>query len=119
MPDPANETVEASNPILGSLKVSGQNVNTIATVVTLIFVCVIAWVLNAHAGDAKETGKAVAQELKEANKEVANTLKESNRDVSKVLQELSAAIREQNCLAQFATATERAKNADLCKRISR
>lgn len=116
MPD---DTVEASNPVLGSFKVSGQNVNTIATVATLILVSIVAYVLNAHAGDAKETGKAVAQELKEANKEVANTLKESNREVAKVLNELAAAMREQNCLAQFPTQVERARNAELCKRISR
>jgi len=115
MPD---DTVEASNPVLGSFKFSGQNINTVATLAALVLIAIVAYVLNAHAGDAKETGKAVAQELKEANREVANTLKESNKDVAKVLQELSRAMREQNCLSQFATAVERSKNAELCKRIS-
>lgn len=116
---PEGESVEVTNPLLGTLKLAGSNVNTIATVCTLILVCIIAYVLSAHAGDAKDGAKSVAAELKEANKEVASTLKESNKDIAKVLSELAQAMREANCLAQFTTPTEKAANADLCKRLSR
>src|SRR3990167_2401686 len=116
MPEPT-ESVEADTAF-GKFKISSANINTLATIVTLILVSVIAYVINAHAGDAKETGKAVAQELKEANKEVAATIKESNREISKVLNDLAGAMREANCLAQYETAQEKAKNADICKRIS-
>lgn len=114
-----SQSIQASNPILGSIKINSANMNTLATVATLIVVGVMSWVLFSHAGDAKESGKAVAQELKEANKEVAAALKESNKEVAKVLNELAAAMREQNCLSSFPTPAERAKNAELCKRISR
>lgn len=117
MPEPT-ETVEADTA-LGKFKVSSANISTLASIVTLILVSVVAYVMNAHAGDAREAGKAVAQELKEANKEVAATIKESNKEVSTVLNELAKAMREANCLAQYATAQEKAKNADICKRISR
>lgn len=115
----SDESVEATNPILGSLKISGANVTLILTVAVFIIVCICAYVLNAHAGDAKDGAKAVAQELKEANREVAATLKESNKEVSKVIGDLAQAMREANCLAQFSKPEERAKNAELCKRISR
>ena len=115
----ADDNLEVTNPILGSLKIASANLNTIATVVTLIVAGVMSWVLFAHAGDAKESGKEVAKELKEANREVAAALNESNKEVSKVLYDLAQAIREQNCLAQFPTPQEKARNADLCKRISR
>lgn len=114
-----DSSLEATNPVLGSLKISGPNVTLILTVGTFIIVSLIAYLLNAHAGDAKDTGKSVAQELKDANKEVAAALKESNKEVAKVLNELAAAMREQNCLSSFPTPAERAKNAELCKRISR
>lgn len=113
------ESVEVTNPIFGSLKINGQNVILILVVAVFIVVCIMAYVLNAHAGDAKETGAAVARELKEANKEVAAALKDSNKEVAKVLNELAAAMRESNCLAQFVKPEERARNAELCKRISR
>lgn len=113
------ESVEVTNPLLGSLKIASANLNTIATVVTLIVAIIMAWVLMAHAGDSKEGAKSVASELKEANKEVASTLKESNQAIAKVLQELSQAMREANCLAQFTTPQEKSQNADLCKRLSR
>lgn len=125
MPDDT-QSVDVSNPILGSLKVSGATVNTIFTVFGFVVTSLIAWVLWTHHADAKDLGRTVAQELKEANKEIAQTLKESqkdvketNRDVSKALQDLAQAMREQNCLAQFPTPQERAQNAELCKRISR
>ena len=117
MPEPT-ESVEADTA-LGKFKVSGANVSLLLIMLVVVLSSLNAWTLYAHAGDAKDTGRAVAQELKEANKEVANTLKESNKEIAKVLNELSTAIREQNCLSQFPTAQERAKNAELCKRLSR
>lgn len=113
------ESVEVSNPVLGSLKASGQNITLIFTIATFSFVVVLAWLFNAHAGDAKDNGKTVAQELKESNKEVASALRESNREVSKVLSELAQAMREANCLAQFETPEKKRQNSDLCKRLSR
>lgn len=110
--------VEASNPTLGSFKVSGANLNTLFTLMGFILMCVIAFVVWTHTEDARAGGKAVAHELKEANKEVASTLKESNKEVSRVLNDLARAMREQNCLAQFPTPQLKAQNADLCKRIS-
>lgn len=113
------DSVEATNPILGTLKVSGANVNLIVTIGTFVFVAIIAYVLNAHAGDARDGGKAAAQELKESSKEVSAALRESNKEVAKSLNELAQAMREANCLAQFTTPEAKAKNADFCKRVSR
>ncbi len=114
-----DSSVEVTNPILGSLKASGPNITLIFTLGTFVFVVIIAYILNAHAGDAKDTGKAVAQELKESNKEVAQALRESNKEVAKVLNELAQAMREANCLAQFTKPEEKKQNSDLCKRLSR
>lgn len=112
------QTVEADTA-LGKFKISSPNLTALASVVSIILLSLLTYMIWAHADDAKRAGTAVAQELKEANKEVAQTLKESNRDIAKVLAELAQAMRETNCLAQFHTADEKAKNADLCKRISR
>lgn len=116
MPDPV-ESVEADTA-LGKFKISSANLNNLLTVLCTIGVVLLCWMVYAHAGDAKETGKAVAQELKEANKEVSNTLKESNKELTKVLGDLAQSIREQNCLLSFEPA-KRVENSELCKRLSR
>ena len=110
------QTAEADTAI-GKFKLTGTNLNNVATFACLVLVCLIAWVLYAHAGDAKEGAKAVAVELRDANKEVANALKESNKDISQTLKEMSRATREQNCLLSLPQ-DQRQKNAEICRRIS-
>ena len=114
-----HNSVEVENSVLGKLKVSSANLNTLFTVLGFGLTCVLTWVLWTHTADAKDTGKEVARELKESNKEVAQALRESNREVAKVLEELARSLREANCLAQFHSTEDKAKNSDLCKRISR
>ena len=111
------ESVEATNPILGSLKINSANLNNIVTVLVFIVVCLIAYVLTGHTTEAKDTGKEVARELRNSNQEVAQALKDSNREVAKVLNDLARAMREQNCLNAFPP-EKKAENAELCKRIS-
>ena len=116
MPDQTTESVEADTAI-GKFKVTGANLNNLATFASLVGVVLLCWVVWGHAGDAKDSAKAVAAELRDANKEVAQALKESNREISQVLKEMSRATREQNCLLSLPQ-DQRQKNAELCKRIS-
>ncbi len=116
MPDPQLESVEADTAI-GKFKVSGASLNNLATFASLLGIVLLVWVLYGHAGDAKEGAKAVAAELRDANKEVAAALKESNKEISATLKEMSRATREQNCLLSLPQ-DQRARNAELCKRIS-
>ena len=111
------ESVEVTNTPLGSFKISSANLNTLATLLTFILVCLIAYVLASHNTEAKESNKEVAKELKESNKEVAQVLKETNRELTKVLNELARTTREQNCLLATPE-NRRAAMADVCKRIS-
>ena len=76
------QSVEITGTPYGSLKIFGADLNTFITILSFIMLTVFAWVLWTHSADAmenrkdaKETGKAVAQELKEANNEVANVLR--------------------------------------------
>ena len=116
MPDQPLETVEADTAV-GKFKISGANLNNLATFATLIGVVLLCWVVWVHAGDAKEGAKAIAAELKEANKAVAQELKESNKEVTQILKEMARATREQNCLLSLPL-DQRQKNAELCRRIS-
>ena len=75
---------------------SSTSPSALATVATLIVVCVIAYVGYDHAGDTKQT----------------------NRELVGAIKEMAQASREQNCLMRFDLA-ERQKNADFCKQISR
>lgn len=115
MPD-TTETVEADTA-LGKFKISSANLNNLATFATLLFVILIAWLLNAHAGDAKDGAKAVAAELRDANREVAQALKDSNKEISATLKEMARATREQNCLLSLPQ-DRRQREADTCRRIS-
>ena len=118
-------SVEATNPILGSLKVSGANVNTLFTVAGFILTCLIGWALFTHQTEAKDSGKEVAAALKESNKEMAQALKESNRDVAEAIKQMAREQqraneigREQTCLLTLPP--DRRTNAgDFCKRLSR
>ena len=111
------ESVEVTNTPLGSFKISSASLNTLATLITFILVCLIAYVLASHNTEAKESNKEVAKELREANKEVAQVLKESNKELSKVLNDLARATRIRNCLDEFPP-QKRAENSELCKRLS-
>ena len=112
------QNIEVTNPVLGSLKVSSANLNTIFTVFGFILTALIAWVLWFHTGESKDANKAVAIELKEANHVIAVTLKESNKELGTALKELTVASREQNCLLSIPL-ERRQENVEMCKRISR
>ena len=129
---PETPTIEASNPVLGSLKVSGATLNTIFTIFGFIVACFIAWVLwlhHAQAGDekvqAKENARIVSEALKESNKAVAEALKESNVNTVKAIEALSLeqkrstrAMKEIACLNDPAMRF-RSDARDFCKRMSR
>lgn len=114
----AIQSVEVTNPIFGSAKVSGSNVSLILGVGTFIMVAILAWIFNAHAGDSKDSSKEVAKELKESNEKVAAAMKESNKELGMILKELAQSTREQNCLLSLPQ-ERRAANSEICKRISR
>ena len=90
------QSIEATNPVLGSLKVSSSNLNTLFTILGFILTALIAWVLYNHTNDSKA-----------ASKELAGVMKE-----------MTVAAREQNCLISLPQ-DRREQNAELCKRISR
>ena len=122
----AEDNLEVSNPILGSLKIpSSMNINTIFTIFGFILTCLIAWVVWHHQADAKDGEKQVAAVLKEGNKEIAQALKESNLLVKEAIQQMSVEQRraneigrEQTCLLTLPP--DRRTNAgDFCKRLSR
>lgn len=119
------DIVEASNPILGNLKVSGANVNNIFTVIGFVLLVLLCWVTWQHHVDAKDADKSVITILKENNKATAEALKESTASQNRILEKMSEqqqrtveAIREGNCLLGQPQ-DRRAQNAEFCKRISR
>lgn len=99
--------IEASNPTLGSIKIFGVDPNMLFTLLTFVLSSLTAWTLWTHTEEARAGSKEAAQVIKESNKELAQVLREQTR-----------ATREQNCLAQFDNAKDKARNAELCKRIS-
>ena len=119
------QSVEATNPILGSLKVSGANVNTIFTVFSFAVIMFIGFVVWNHHVEARDDGKTVAQALKDSNREVAQALKESNAAVTEAIKQMAVEQRraneigrEQTCLLTLPP--DRRTNAgDFCKRLSR
>ena len=115
MPDQP-EIVEADTA-LGKFKISSANMNNLMTVLIFVAVVLGGWQLWAHAGDAKESGKAIAQELKEANKAVAQELKEANKEMTMILREMARATREQNCLLSVPQERRQAM-AETCRRIA-
>lgn len=118
-------SVEATNPILGSLKVSGANVNTIFTIFSFVLILGAFMVLWNHQVEAKDNIKDVAQVLKESNKDIAVALKESNAAVTEAIKQMAREQqraneigREQTCLLTLPP--DRRTNAgDFCKRLSR
>ena len=89
-------TVEASNPIIGSFKVSSANLNTLFTVLGFILTCLIAYVLYNHGNETKDASKELAQALREQTQ----------------------AAREQTCIISLPQ-ERREQNSELCKRIAR
>lgn len=112
------QTVEASNPVLGHLKVSGANVTTMFTIGTFVLSAIIAWVLTSHTADAKDGSKEIARELKDSNREVSQALKDSNKELAVILKELVQSTREQNCLLSLPQ-ERRAAGAYDCRRNAR
>ena len=119
------QSVDIANPILGSLKVSGANVNTIFTMFSFALIMFISFVVWNHQVEAKDTNKEVAQALKDSNKEIAHALKESQaaiaeamRQMAKEQQRANEIGREQTCLLTLPP--DRRTNAgEFCKRLSR
>ena len=120
-----DQNVEVSNPILGSLKVSSANVNTIFTLFGFVLTCLIAWVVWNHQVEAKDGEKNVAVVLKESNKEFVQALRESNTLVKEAIQQMSVEQRRANEIGRDQTCLltlppDRRTNAgDFCKRLSR
>ena len=119
------QSVELSNPIFGSAKVSGATVNTIFTVFIFVLCMFMSFVIWNHDVVAKDTGKEVATVLKESNKEIAQALKESNAAVTDAIKQMTREQqraneigREQTCLLTLPP--DRRTNAgEFCKRLSR
>ena len=121
----STQTVEATNPILGSLKVSGATVNTIFTVFGFVLLVLLAWIAWNHQVEAKDNDKAIVQILKENNALTAAALKETTEKQNRILEKMSdqqqktvEALRETNCLLGLPQ-DRRANSAEFCKRISR
>ena len=119
------QSVELTNPIFGSAKVSGATVNTIFTVFSFVLIMGISFVVWNHHAEAKDSGKEVAAALKESNKEIATALKDSNAVVTEAIKQMAREQqraneigREQTCLLTLPP--DRRTNAgDFCKRLSR
>jgi hypothetical protein len=71
-----------------------KSLNTLATVATLILVCVLGYAFYVHAGETKDASKDLVQALKE----------------------MTSAAREQNCLISMPM--ER-RDPELCRRLAR
>lgn len=96
MSDAAQEQELSADTALGKFAFKGSSLNTLATVATLIVVCIIAWVGYGHATDTREISK----------------------DLANAMRDMAQATREQNCLIRF-DQKDRQQNADFCKQISR
>lgn len=121
----ADDSVEATNPILGSLKVSGSNINTIFTVFTFAVVLFIGFVVWNHHVEAKDEGKTSAQAIKESNKEFAQALKEQNAAIAEAIKQMTYEQRRSNEIGREQTCLlglpqdRRTNAAEFCKRLSR
>lgn len=119
------QTVELTNPIFGSAKVSGATINTIFTVFSFAILSFVGFILWNHHVEAKDEGKAVAQALKDSNREIAQVLKESNAAVTEAIKQMAQEQRrsneigrEQACLLGIPP-DRRVNAAEFCKRLSR
>lgn len=123
MTDEATQHFEASNPVLGSLKVSSANMNTLFTIFSFVLMVLMAWTLWAHDREAKADGGAVANVLKQSNESIAAALRESNQNTMKAIDKLTDA-QERTARAQDKTncllaipPDSRARAEELCERI--
>lgn len=78
------------------LNYSGQNLNTLATVLTLMMMSVLLYIVWSQTAEMKEMFKSVTTSMNE----------------------MTIAAREQNCLITLPT-DDRSRNAEMCKRIAR
>ena len=74
-----------------------------ATVATLIVVCVLAYAFYVHAQDARDNGKEFVQAI---------------REQTQAVREQTVAAREQNCLLRFEQ-KDRTQQVEFCKSIAR
>lgn len=84
-----------------------KSLNTLATVATLVLVCVLGYAFWEHKVDAKAEGLARDSMLTTAFKEIANSQKE-----------MAQAVREGNCINSYPEA-ERETKVEQCRRITR
>lgn len=89
-------TEVSAETAIGTFKVSGQNVNTFATVATLILVALLCVLLWQHIGQSDKRDEGL----------------------SKAFLDMAQAQREQNCLISIPE-TQREAKADFCKRITK
>lgn len=100
----AGETGELDAEIAGQ-KVSLKNVsiNTMATVATLLGVCMLVYILIQHEQESKQTASMFVSAVKEQTTAVKDQ---------------TVALREQTCIVRFKEA-ERQQQAEFCKQIAR
>lgn len=94
MSEPNGADVEVE---VAGQKVNLRNVkslNTLATVLTLVIVCVLGYAFYVHAGETKDQSK----------------------DLVNALKEMTQAAREQNCLISMPIDR---RDPELCRRLSR
>lgn len=115
-----------------SLKIAGneasmknvKSMNTIATVATMVLVCVLGVFLYYHEVAAQQDKATLAKTLSESNGIVAKALEQSNKTMTEALKELTieqrrstSAMKEIACLSDPAM-KNRPDARDFCKRIS-
>jgi len=120
-----SDSVEITNPIAGSLKISGANVNTMLTVLAFPVLIGITWITWTHYNTALASDRATAEALVRNNEIIVNSLKESNANTAKALERLAEA-QEKTARAQDKTncllaipPDARNRADELCNRILR
>jgi type VI protein secretion system component VasK len=112
------ESFEASNPVLGSLKVSSGNINTLFTLFSFVLLVLLCWTLWQHESQARDSDKTSTAAMVKSNSEVAQVLREFNTTTGEALKELTLAQRKTNCLLSLPP--DQRGNADvICDRILR
>lgn len=90
-------SVEASNPVLGSLKVSGASINTIFTVFSFVLLVLLCWILWQHEVNARDSDKTVAASIVKSNEGVAKALEKLAESQDRYTEEQ----RKTNCLLEL------------------
>ncbi len=116
-----------------ALKIAGQEVNlrnikslnTIATVCTLLGVCIMGVYLHFHEVNAQTEKVQVAETLRKSNADIANILKESNtlqreqaQAIVKALEKVERRTAEVACL-QDPSMKNRNDAREFCRRMAR